>query len=244
MQSSEELAIAEFNKLRILNNKVLIKPKGGNDEVIIEGYGGKKISLFIDTSFETEKHAPTIGEVVKIPNRLVFDRKSTMRTTEFDVDMELKVGDMAIYHYLAPENCIMRKEYVVVDKQIYFIVNYDQIFCAKRGDEVVMVNGYILVEPVVEDVFKSSLLITPDTLKDKNSPVEGIVRYIGTPVRNYLYEKDIQENADEPKVGDTIMFTQDSDIPLQYDLHASLDGKKKFFRMQRKDIFGIVETVT
>lgn len=239
MQSSEDLAIDEFRKLRILDNKVLIKPKGGNDE--IELPGGKK--LYIDTSWEVEKHAPTIGEVVKVPNRLIFDLRSTRRTTEFDVDMELKVGDMAIYHYLIPENCIKRGEYVQVADEIYFIVNYDQIFCAKRGDEVVMVNGFILVEPVVEDAFTSSVIITPDSLKDKNSPIEGIVRYIGAPVRNYLYELDIKENADEPKVGDRIMFSQDSDIPLQYDLHASLEGKKMFFRMQRKDIFGIVETV-
>jgi len=241
MQSSEELAIDEFRKLRILNNKVLIKPRGGNDE--IELSNGK--TLFIDTSWEREKHAPTIGEVVKVPNRLIFDRKSTMRTTEFDVDMELKVGDQAIYHYLVPENCMKRGEYVEVNDDIYFVVNYDQIFCAKRGDEVIMVNGYILIEPVVEDAFESNILITPESLKDKNSPIEGIVRYIGSPVRNYLYEKDLPpESANEPQVGDRVMFLEDSDIPLQYDLHANLEGKKMFFRMQRKDIFGIVETVT
>ena len=239
MQLKGHLTEQQLNSLRVSPNKVLIKPSPGNDEITLSN--GKK--LFLDISYEREIHAVTTGEVIKVPPRLIYNPKLAGGSVEFDVDMELDVGDKAFFHYLIQENCLDKGKYVETENDIYFFVPYDQIYCAERKKEVVMINGWLLIEPILEDAFTSDIILTPDTVKGQPKQTEGIVRYVGKAVRQYLYQRDIVENDDEVNVGDKIMFLQDSDIPLQYELHANLEGKKTFFRMQRKDILGILESV-
>lgn len=228
----------DFYEFQTRGNYVLIEPSRGNDEIILPS----GLKLYIDITFEKEKHAVTTGTIIKTPKYLVFNRKRAAVSVEFDVDMTLLPGDKVFFHYLVSENCIKDGRYYEVDGRIYFMVKYDRIFCAKRGDEVVMVNGWVLVEPVEEDVYKTNLIL-PEYLKKQVSQKEGIVKYVGPAVRSYFFEPEIVENDKDAKPGDRILFSPNSDIPLEYDLHASFEGKKKYFRMQRKDIFGVLETI-
>lgn len=230
----------EFEELVVMTNDVFIKPNRGEDEIVMSN--GKK--LYIDITYEPEQHAPCVGVVKKVPNKLHYTTKSAANSVEFKVDLELEVGDNAFFHYLVPQHCMNEGRWVEVeDDGIYFLVKYDEIYCAQRGPkkDVVMVNGWILTYPVEEAAFKTKTLIIPEHLKAVEKPNEGVVAFIGAHVQQYFYEQDIKETADDLKVGDRILFTPDSDIPLQYALHRNLEGKTNFFRMQRKDIIGIVE---
>lgn len=230
----------EFKKLVILANDVIIKPNGGEDEIILSN--GKKI--YIDVSYEKEKHAPCVGKVMKVPQRLIYNKKSKDASVEYKVDMELEVGDNAFFHFLTPSKCMKEGRWVEVeDDGIYFVIKYDEIFCAQRGPEndVVMVNGWLLIYPIEEPLFVSKLIIVPDHLQKIERPDQGIVAFIGSPVKEYFYQQKIYESHDDVKVGDRIYFEPDSDIPLQYEMHRNFEGKSNFFRMQRKDIFGIIK---
>lgn len=230
----------EFEKLVMLANDVIIKPNGGEDEIVLSN--GKKI--YIDVSFEKEKHAPCVGKVMKVPKRLIYDKKSKDASVEFKVDMELKVGDNAFFHFLTPQKCIKEGRWVEVeDDGIYFVIKYDEIYCAQRGKnkDVVMVNGWLLIYPIEEPAFVSKLIIVPDHLQKIERADQGIIAFVGSPVQEYFYQQDIKESQNDVKAGDRIYFEPDSDIPLQYEMHRNFEGKKNFFRMQRKDIFGIIE---
>lgn len=229
----------EFEKLVVMTNDVFIRPNRGEDEIILSN--GKK--LYLDITFEPEQHAPCVGVVKKVPRRLHYSRKSADRSVEFKVDIELKVGDNAFFHYLVPQHCMNEGRWVEVeDDGIYFLVKYDEIYCAHRGPEkdVIMVNGWILIYPVTKAAFSSSTLIVPEHLQEVQKTNEGIVAFVGSPVQEYFYQQNIKETSDDLKVGDHIMFEPDSDIPLQYPMHRNLKEKKTFFRMQRKDILGII----
>jgi len=239
MQKNSRLTQEEFNRLRILTNFVAIRPYEGNDE--IEMPSGVK--LYIDTTFEPQKHAGVVGEVMKVPEKLVFQPGKGMGTLQYDTDMELKVGDKAFYHYLVPENCIEASRFLEVEDEVYLLVPYDEIFLAERGEEVIMTNGWILAEPILENAFESSLIMRPESSTNIPSPREATVAFVGQAVRKYLHDKTINETESQVEPGDKIAYMPNSDIPLEYDLHASFRGKKVFYRMQRKDILGILETV-
>lgn len=239
MQNNSCLTKEEFSRLRVPQNNVIIRPDKGNDEITMPS----GVKLYIDTSFEPEKHAGVVGEVMAVPERLRYQPDRGMTTLQYDVDMELKVGDKAFYHYLIPENCMNSTKYLEVEGEVYLIVPYDEIFLAERGEEVIMVNGWILAEPILEDTFKSDILILPEISTKVASTKEATVAFVGKPVRRYLHDKTMDETTSEVNPGDKIMYLPNSDIPLEYGLHASFRGKKVFYRMQRKDILGILETV-
>jgi hypothetical protein len=61
------------------------------------------------------------------------------------------------------------------------------------------------------------------------------VRYIGTPNKEYVDEGNSDEGCDVA-IGDTVVLRRTHDIPLQYELHARIDGGKKYLRVQRRNI--------
>jgi len=98
-----------------------------------------KSGLYIDTTYKPEHHVEIINEVIAVPDRLSFK--------EWETEMELKVGDQVWVNYLS----IMKGERVMVGDKTYILVPYEKIILAKRGDDIVMLNGYVLIEPVLED---------------------------------------------------------------------------------------------
>lgn len=220
--------------MKLLNSYVLIKPYL---DTSIE-LAGKKFE--IDTTYEIEKHAPTEGEVMAVPDRLVFNMEPRKRSVDFDVDMELKVGDKVYFHYLTRDNCIRdgRVVYDDDDNPMY-MVEYDQIFTAVREDDIVPINGWNLVELLEGDIVKSDVLEIPDALKNKGSVKFAKVAHMASPVRRYKRFPQ-ESDCDTISEGDVVAYSKNSDIPVQYAYYNTLGKKKKFRRMQRRDIFAII----
>lgn len=238
MGASElRLTKEEFNKLRAIGNYILVKPNFNTDKVKLKS--GEE--LWIDTSYEREKHAATTGTVIRVPERLYFSYNNGGQSVDFDVDMELKEGDKVYFHYLSCLNALKDCRYVVYEDEYYLWIKYDSMYVGKRGEDIVMLNGWMLMEPINIDSFKSETLYVPETSKNTSSSKYARIKYFGKPVRNYLRNKNITEVNLKVEKGDVVMFDPHSDIPLQYDLHADLEGSNKFFRMQRKDITGILK---
>jgi hypothetical protein len=214
----------------------MIKPHFNTEEIELAG----GIEVLIDTSYEVEKHAVTTGEVFKAPENIFFSYKSSHASSDFDVDMELKFGDKVYFHYLSCANAMKNNRFYECEGEYYILIQYHSMYVAKRGDDIVMLNGWMLMEPIYVDTFESSVITKTDMSKDKTSSKYAKVSHIGNPVRNYLRYKDVSELNIKVKAGDIVMYDPHSDIPLQYAFHADLDGKKRFFRMQRKDITGIL----
>ncbi len=221
--------------MQILFNHVLIKIDRENDELLLQS--GHK--LYLDTSYNKEAHYPRVGKVIKAPEMLYFDREEPRRSSRFDTPVEIQEGDTVIYHYLAIENS--RARFASLKKHIdpaLDMIPYDTIFLCIRNGEVIPVNGYVIVEPLDETI-ETSLEI-PDSARTY-SKTKGIIRYLGKPVNGYLEWVD-DEDTDEIQVGDTICYGAENCVPFEYDLHQQLDKGKKLFRMQRRDIQGILTT--
>lgn len=220
--------------MKLLFNNVLIRPDRDNDQIILST--GHK--LYLDTSFEKEKHSVCSGVVVKAPEKLIFDREN-MNCALFDTDVEIKEGDHVIFHYLA----IASAREQAVGNAIHIekgleIIPYDRIYVTIRNGEIIPVNGIVLVEPVEETI--SSTLFIPKTAREF-SRVKGVVSRLSTPLRGYRDYPDDGPDMDEIKVGDTILYKEENCVPLEYSLHQNIDKGKVLYRMHRRDIDAILQ---
>ena len=217
-------------------NNVLIKFDDEIDEIEVAG-----TKLQIDTSFNKMQHQVTTGTVMGLPKKLLFDRTNVVKSVEYDVDMELQVGDKVIMSYLSYGEAIKN---ATIDGCHY--VRYDEILVAIRGDQVIPLNGLVLIEPItmtesaeVKEV--SKFLILPDYVKVQKSETRGVVRYKGKPVKRYLLDRfdTIYESEDDVQVGDYVYFSPNYAVPLQYEMHQTLP--MTLYRMRRKDIQGVYQ---
>lgn len=224
----------EFKNLTLTGNYILVRPDPGNDKVILKS----GVVLFLDTSFQKEHHAVTCGTVIKIPKALTYFQDNGLFNLDYFTTQELKMGDRIIFHYLQASENIKQSRYIECDGEVFFLIHYDKIFCALRGDDVVPINGNVIVEAEKEKVEFSSGLIVPDIMRGRKSETIGTIRYIGTPLAGYNDYQNWGPDKDELKVGDRVLFRKVDSVPLQYHLHQSIDKEKTLYRMHRKDILG------
>ena len=220
---NSHLIVDDISKVRTTPNHIIIKPGPENDNLHIDTSEGQ-IKVFVDGSYEPEKHAITYGEVVCVPPRL---------DEELETDMEVEVGDRIFFHYLCCMNSIRDNLFVIQGDTVYYMINYGSAFCVKRGDKTIMLNGYILVEPIDEISERTSGgLIIPKSKQVTTNCNEGIVISAGNPL------KSEEKNCE---VGDRIFFRTHAQAPLQYSLFSNFDGNKIVYRMKYCHIYGLVK---
>ena len=226
-------------------NNVMIKLDGLNDEIKMNDGG----VLYIDTTFDPEKHATTTGEVTGLPSRLVYTGKPNSGMPWL-TDMEVQIGDRVVLYYLAVVNCFRPESYraVVEDGDRYIFTGYQNIYAVIRDGKIIPVNGYCLLEPMEdpewtrtkERMSRSGLQAVKLSEKSNTDVTYGRVAYCGAPIKEYPH-KAYSDNGVNITPGDVVMLRRIKDIPLEYDLHAKIDGGKKYWRVQRKDIVAIYE---
>lgn len=117
------------------------------------------IRLYRDTTFNPEQYAQTNGEVKAVPRYL-------------KKDMDITIGDQVFFSYMVVMDWEQRNRDTPVHRNLIFFnqekhwkVDASQIFFRVRGDEIKMMNGYLLLN-ILEDTTESSLII-PEYLKKK-----------------------------------------------------------------------------
>lgn len=225
----------QIETMTLVPNKILVKPTYGQHKVQIGD-----MELKVDFQFSPEKHAPVTGIVSNICSTLIPNKMP------WETKHEIKKGDYIVYSFesatyaLDPNygNLIIDE-----DNEPYLMIDYEDIFVVRRNDQVIPVNGYILVSPIDEDTKTESGLIT--STQKQTSGIIGKVEYVGT--RNECYyaagkkRTDVYDFHEEVKVGHLVVFGLHADVPLEYEIHPTLQEKKRFFRMQRRDILHILE---
>jgi co-chaperonin GroES (HSP10) len=169
---------------------------------------GDGMKVWIDTTYDPLKHINTWGEVVAIPIK---------------ESRGIQKGDFIYFHYLTIDSCMKLRKYIMVDKQVYFPVPTASVFIATRNGEVICHNGYALVEPLEVSSKTPGGVIIPRIGKKEHNTKEGILRYR-------------PEGWLSSDVGDHIVFATAADVPLEYDLHRTFDGGKRYFRMQESNV--------
>lgn len=219
----------------MFGNRVMVKLDPEN-EFIITPSGTK---LFVDTTFEPEKHVVRAGVVERIPRQLYFN------DAPWTTDMEIKVGDRVYMYFLAIQNCLApeRKQYIREGQTVWIFIKYHNIYCVEREGKIIPINGYILVEPMEDPAWiqqKEKMgkigLDAPDLRGlSKTDVTYGRIAYLGKP--NISYKDDYKRDTEcDVKQGDAIIMKKIRDIPVEYEYHAKIDGGRKLYRIQRHDI--------
>jgi co-chaperonin GroES (HSP10) len=198
---------------------VLIEAGPENDHIKLKSEDGDVVKLFIDPSYEPYKHSVTWGKVVLVPEHL----------TDENVEIEINEGDKIFFHYLSIPNAIRQNDYIIAKGKPYFIIQYDMCYVAVGDEGITPLNGTVLVAPVEEKhKFNVEGLLGVDFREKKHSLSEGVVKYVGKPLKG---EKSVV------KPGDKILYSKASDIPLQYHLHNEFE--EQLFRMKHDDVLSI-----
>jgi len=225
---------------RTFGNFVLIRLDRENDIIKLKDGG----ELYIDTSYEPEKHATVTGTVCGLPKKLVYTGIPN-QGMPWKTPMELKDGDRVVIYYLSVVNAL-RPEMMratIIDGQKYVWVQYQNIFAAVRNNLIVPINGYCLIEPCESPEWEAtqkrmeSFGMKAVRLNEKSltNVVYGRVKYLGRP--NDAYVDGHTDEGVNINLGDTVVMKKITDLPLEYDLHANIDGGKKYWRVQRRYIF-------
>jgi len=205
------------------------------------------IKLFVDTSFEPEKHIVRTGTVIATPTRLTYHHKKP--GYPWKTNPELKDGDRVVMYFMAIQNCLApeQKKYTREGEDVYIFIKYHNIYAIIEEGNIRPINGYLFVEPIedpewtrkVEEAEKLDLEL-PDLRKPSKTDVSyGKIAYMGAPNEAYADDYKSDEFHNE-QVGDTIIMKRIRDIPVEYEYHAKIDGGRKLFRMQRHDILAVL----
>ncbi len=214
-----------LEKLRLIKNHVLVRCDRYNENIKV----GKDKEIFLDVTYEPERHSSTHGTVFKIPEKI-----DALSNTIINIE----IGDDVHFHYLTIQGCHADgRAFAVVqensDIQSYYAIPYQYLYCAVRRKllkghlgsyKMIPLNNWILVEPVYEEleITKDGIATNPIAVAEKRYLKDiGIVAAVDPSITSL-------------KIGEKVLFTAQSDIPIEYDLHQSMP--KKYFRMLEDDI--------
>jgi hypothetical protein len=224
------------------NNNVLIKLDPENNFIKLKN----GTDLYIDTAFEPEKHATVTGEVMGLPRNLNYTGVPNVGMP-WKTKMELKIGDKAICYYLSVLNALRPESMkaFIEGEDRYVFIQYQNIFAVVRQGMIIPINGYCLIEPCenpikqeLKDRMAKSNLVVVNLDKPSNTDVVfGKVKYTGRP--NDEYSDGSSDEGVGINRGDMVIMRKITDLPLEYELHAKIDGGKKYWRVQRRKILAI-----
>jgi co-chaperonin GroES (HSP10) len=186
------------------NNLVLCKVE------VIDGFDKSRGFFTGNTSWDNSGGTITrYGQIIALPKKLKFLNKPKGFGIEWTTTIEAKVGDIAFWGIMEGANCPV----LSVGDANYYLVNYGEIRLLKRGEEIIPVNGFVLLEEVIKE--QEGIFIAPESFK-KTDKRRGIVRYLGK--RNLRYYPDEhQRDPVDIKVGDEVLFK----APILTDLEDS-----------------------
>jgi hypothetical protein len=191
---------------------------------IIYGVNTDLIYADADNPDDHTSHAADMAEVslivTKLPQKLYFNPDDPNNSMPWETEMELQVGDVVWTDIMETSNAIT----LVCEGKMYKLLPYQDLYCAKREDKVIMLNGYILCEQVKKKAI-SELDVTSCDLID---PTKGIVAYLGNSNKRYLQEDYV--DFEDLRVGDEVLLDAHSGIfLLERQLYSSKFSNEKLY---------------
>lgn len=157
--------------------------------------------------------------------------KAEYKTTA-DIEQDVRVGDRVYVHFnsIVPENRIKND-----DGRTIYKVAYHNVLCTVRQGNIIPIGGYVLVDPSydgeVQDigmgydkakVSASGLIID---LVSEPKQQEGIVRYVGSPLKG---------DEEIVKEGDKVIYEKNADWLMK------IEGKE-YFVIRQRDLLAVIE---
>lgn len=137
-----------------------------------------------------------IGTIESLPQEICNRREYKGYTLD-----NIKVGDKAIFRYDVVFDFLEQEDGSAKFKNMfwykgkeYWTVDIQKLFAVIRGNQIIMVNGYCMLE----DMTKPPLILLPQHMKRMATAAKAILTHIGNPMRNVEHIK-----AEE---GDTVFY--------------------------------------
>jgi len=174
------------------------------------------------SSIEPADYVNIVGTVVSLPKAIGGRREYQGFTAE-----NIKVGDIAIFSssviyefaQTEPEAEPIYKNSFWWEEQEYFVCDITRIYAVIRAGEIIMQNGYVMVE----DIEKQSPIYLPQHIKKAIKTTKGVLTQIDYPLKN---SKKI-----DCKRGDIVYFNPNIVV------NHKIEGKE-FGILQQKHILG------
>lgn len=177
-------------------------------------------SMEHDSTVNLMDYITITGEVVSIPKKIDTGEYDNGYSTK-----DIQIGDTAIFSYYVVGDLAMKdgkhqhKNLVYFKGQQLFKASIDNIFGVIRNGEIIMINGYVMIED-----FTPSKLILPSYLKSLITASKSTLLYIGNPKEN--------ETPITAKQNDAVYFNPY--IVQRYNI-----GDKKFCIIRQDQVLGI-----
>jgi hypothetical protein len=208
--------------------------------------------------FNFAEHAERRGIVIKACERVV-PAVNHMDTMRWECDVDIQEGDEVWLNYFDQLNAFSFR----MDKRIFKLVHYSSLIIAKRGDETIMLNGYVLITPVKEKIGfgeyekevevdkqyevvelgklnKRYIVVFPDrpmmVAYHRNHPNSKRYGHM------FALERDDRTDSgtEDLKVGDKILVKDNREIfPLEEYAYARFKNRELFKICQRHNIIAI-----
>jgi len=200
-------------------NKVIVHPKTRYIRHITDLM--KRSSIQNGASVDPADVVNIVGEIVSIPQRITTD----MQYEGYSIE-DLRVGDMAIFSFKVIYDLVIKQEngepiyrnLVNYNGKEYFSCDIRNLFGVIRDGEIIMVNGYVMLEE-----FEQDKIILSQTIKKTKRAKSSHIMHIGN---NRQHLPNIQASN-----GDLAYFNSDK---VQ---HYEINGKK-FIILQQDRILG------
>lgn len=200
-------------------NKVIVHPKTRYIRHISDLM--KRSSIQNGASVDPADVVNIVGEIVSIPKQITNDKQYEGYSIQ-----DLQVGDMAIFSFKVIYDLIIKQEngepvyrnLIKYDGKEYFSCDIRNLFGVIRDGEIIMVNGFVMLEE-----FEQDKIILAQTIKKTKRAKYSHIMHIGN---NRQHLPNIQASN-----GDLVYFNSDK---VQ---HYEINGKK-FIILQQDKILG------
>lgn len=196
MFGSEERVVVDLPCVEYFTpicNKVLVHIENKNSNATTES----GIILCADPDWDEGANCNVYGTVKAIPNKLLRREKAYYEFgMEHGTEMEVEVGDKVFFTRTESYNC----DAITVGDDLYYLVDYPELILALRGDKRIMLNGFVLMERINEEMKSDYLDLSFST---KNKVTYGKVIEVGKP--NDWYMTPNVSDPKDIKVGDTVV---------------------------------------
>lgn len=203
------------------NNKVLVEVDGFIYDTLETKSG---LRLWIDNSEQVGQHVVRHGRVVKVPNRLWFWDENKIGMT-WRTEIEICVDDTVWFYAITSFDA----EKLSFKGRKFILLNYEDLYVAKRNNEVICLNGNVLLEPLYRTV---KALSYTQTMLDAT---RAKIAFIGS--INTQYDQDIKEDDPDLKQGMVVLLSGQQPRFMEDKKHLFFDGRE-YIVVQNQEIIG------
>lgn len=214
-----------LDKFQLMHNYVIVEYDPKQNEQTPSGIYTPLAAVHREVAAD---YVPRVATVYKLPKTLYFDKKDMAYSMRWRTDIELEIGDTVWMNFTT----IQDYQFHFEGKE-YKIVKYEDIICAKRNEEVIMINGYVLCSPT---------MITHKAMVYEREEVnieQAIVKFLGKPNKEY---QNPRWTDYEIEVGDKVVFDKKDVGKVRYlesEYFLRFDGNP-YVVVQRYMVVGII----